>query len=158
VLIERKIQEQEAVSNFLQTEIKSLNQSLSEVKRLKQRKQAMIQRLEFINKLQAGRPLVVGTYDELVRIIPQGVYINTISRKGSILIMEGHSESNAQISELMRNAEHSKWFSEPKLQEIKTGNKQKNYKYAFSLKLTLEPRSASKYIRHTVTETKAKQQ
>jgi len=136
-LVARKIQQQESVNHFLQTEIKQLDQNITEIDNLKQRKQLIMHRLELMYQLQASRPLFVKAYDELVRIIPSGLYIASINRKENTLIVKGYSESIQRISELMKNAEHSKWFKRPQLQEVKTSNKNKNYQREFTLKLTL---------------------
>lgn len=145
-LIARKIQQQESVNNFLKTEIKDSNQNISEVNNLKHRKKSLIQRLELIYELQASRPSTVVIYDELVRVIPAELYITKLIRKGDTLTMEGYSESNKQISDLMKNVEHSKWFMAPQLQEIKTNHKQKNYRQSFILKLSLVPKNGLKAV------------
>lgn len=132
-----KIQHQKAINNYLQTEVNGLDAQIAQIKDLKIRKDEMIKRLHLIYKLQASRPLIVNAFDTLVRIVPQGLYIRNIERKGDILTLEGSSESNTRVSEFMLNADASSCFEDAKLLQIKTDTVDSDYPRSFILNLRL---------------------
>lgn len=132
-----KIQHQESLNHYLQSEVNGLNLQIAQIKDLKIRKDQMIKRLNLIYKLQASRPLIVNAFDSLVKIVPQSLYFRSIKREGDSLTLEGRSESNTRVSALMVNAESSPWFTDAKLQQIKTDTVDADYPRSFILSLTL---------------------
>jgi type IV pilus assembly protein PilN len=74
--------------------------------------------MKVIQALQASRPEVVKLFDGIVRLIPQGLYLTTLSRKEDTVQIDGKAESNTRVSALMRNIEASKLLFDPKLSVI----------------------------------------
>jgi type IV pilus assembly protein PilN len=68
--------------------------------------------------LQGNRPIIVHIFDELVRLLPQGVNFSKITRKSHRLTLEGTAETNKQISDLMRSLADAAWFINPTLDRI----------------------------------------
>ena len=68
--------------------------------------------------MQGTRPVIVRVFDELVRTLPDGLYYESLSKKGSVLSIKGNAESNNRISGLMRNFELSPWFADPNLKDV----------------------------------------
>ena len=60
-----------------------------------------------------------GVFDQLVRVVPKGVYFKNVSMEGSTLKLVGIAESNNQISALMRNFNSSNWFTDPNLTAVR---------------------------------------
>ena len=57
--------------------------------------------------------------DQLVRQLPDGIYLKSIRQAGAKVTMVGYAQSNARVSTLMRNIEASPWIDKPELVEIK---------------------------------------
>lgn len=114
------IEYQERRNTFLENEIKILDKRIAEIKDLEATKKALIERMKIIEELQVARPVIVHLFDELVTTLPEGVYLTSVSQKGSRLNIAGKAESNARVSAYMRNLEDSPWFKTPKLEVIET--------------------------------------
>lgn len=131
-------------NQYLQNEIKILDKKIAEIKELEKTKAALLERMRIIEQLQASRPGVVHTFDELVNTLPEGLYIKTMTQKGGSLTIEGEAESNARVSAYMRKLDASPWFKDSKLSITKSsGAKDKS---ASSLTQT-------KQFKLTVTQT-----
>ena len=62
---------------------------------------------------------MVHLFDELIRVLPEGLYLKSIKQTGSDLSLSCYTQSSARVSTLMRNLETSPWFERPALVEIK---------------------------------------
>jgi type IV pilus assembly protein PilN len=107
-------------NGFLRAEIKKLDKKIAEIKALEKERDNLIARMKAIETLQTSRPLIVHLFDELVTTLPEGVYLNEISQKGKRVTIKGVAQSNARVSNYMRNVEASEWLKDPKLRIIET--------------------------------------
>jgi type IV pilus assembly protein PilN len=114
------IEHQQARNTYLENEIRILDRQIAEIRDLEATRQALIDRMNIIQELQASRPVVVRLFDEMVTNLPEGTYLTAIEQQGSNLTIRGRAESNARISAMMRNLEASRWFGEPGLEVIET--------------------------------------
>ncbi|HEX19336.1 MAG TPA: pilus assembly protein PilN [Acidiferrobacteraceae bacterium] len=110
-------------NDYMKTEINKLNEQIAEIGRLKQKKAGLIARMKVIFQLQADRSQIVHMFDELVRKLPEGVYITTLRQKGGGLRLVGYAQSNARVSAFMRSLEKSDWFQLPSLDIINITDK-----------------------------------
>jgi len=69
--------------------------------------------------LQSDRAEAVHVFDQLVRLLPDGLYLKAIKQNGKVVNIQGYAQSNARVSTLMRNLEASPWLETPDLVEIK---------------------------------------
>ena len=76
--------------------------------------------MKAIETLQTSRPIVVHLFDELVSTLPDGVYLTSLSQSGDKVTIKGIAQSNARVSNYMRNVEASQWVREPKLSIIQS--------------------------------------
>ncbi|MBI3773197.1 MAG: PilN domain-containing protein [Gammaproteobacteria bacterium] len=109
---------QEARNTFLQGEIDKVDASIKEIAELDVKKKKLLQRMTVIQDLQSRRPLAVHMIDELVRVMPEGLYLTKITQKEAEIELEGVAQSNARVSSLMNNLEKSEWFKDPRLDVI----------------------------------------
>jgi type IV pilus assembly protein PilN len=114
-----QIDTQDQRNAFLKTEIAKLDKEIAEIKKLKDEIAALLARKQIIETLQADRAQTVHLLDQLVRQMPEGVYLRQLRQRGLSINVQGYSQSNARVSTLMRNIESSPWLSDPKLIEIK---------------------------------------
>jgi len=115
-----KISNQQGRNQFLKTEITKLDKEIAEINKLKDEIQALLARKQIIETLQADRAQTVHLMDELVKQMPEGVYLKSVSQKGLRINLTGFAQSNARVSTLMRNIESSPWLTAPELIEVKS--------------------------------------
>ncbi|MCX7117595.1 MAG: PilN domain-containing protein [Legionellales bacterium] len=123
----------------LTSEITVMDHQILEIKNLKKFRQALVARMNIIQNLQATRTLTVHLMDEVIKIIPEGVFLSEIGRVGDKVTILGFSESNTNISQLMRSIQSSIWIEDPELTEIKKSTDVKEvdeneFKLSFVLK------------------------
>jgi len=106
-------------NTFLKKENASLDKEIEEIKKLQGEIAALRARAQVIERLQTDRAQVVHLLDQLVRQMPDGVYMKTIKQQGRKLSLNGYSQSNARVSTLMRNISSSPYLENPVLVEIK---------------------------------------
>jgi type IV pilus assembly protein PilN len=131
--MEGMISAQEERNNFLQAEIKTLESRIEKIKDLESTKDKLLARMNVIQELQSNRPLSVHLMDELVRTLPDGVYLNKFIQKGPGLTMDGVAQSNARVSAYMRNIDGSQWIGGPKLNVIETKTEERRRIAEFTL-------------------------
>src|SRR5690625_7388189 len=77
--------------------------------------------MRVIEDLEGTRPVIVRYFDDMVRAIPDGVFLNRMAREGEVIRLEGVAESNNRVSSFMRNLEDSDWFTSPNLSSVTSG-------------------------------------
>lgn len=120
IFIGNLIDYQQGRNTFLTSEIAKLDKQLKQIATLESTKEKLLSRMEVIQSLQQRRPQIVHLFDELVRTVPEGIYLNKLKQKGKQLTIEGIAESNGRVSAYMRNIDASDWMTTPKLKVIKT--------------------------------------
>ncbi len=109
---------QNARNSYLKTEIARLDQKIKEIKELRAKRERLLERLNAIQQLQGNRPVIVRNFDELVRVLPDGVHYELLVRNGETITIDGFAEDNNEVSELMRRLDRSIWFTEPDLRQV----------------------------------------
>jgi type IV pilus assembly protein PilN len=132
------ISTQDERNAFLKSEIAKLNKEIAEIKKLKDEIGALLARKQIIETLQADRAQTVHLLDQMVRQMPEGVYLSNLVQRGLGVNMKGYAQSNARVSTLMRNIESSPWLADPKLVEIKAGTVNNKRVSEFTMNLQLK--------------------
>jgi type IV pilus assembly protein PilN len=114
------IDSQNAKNNLLKKEIVKLDAQIADIQDLENRKQRLVARMEIIEKLQRKRPEIVHLFDELVKTVPEGIYLTQIKETGKKLEMKGVAQSSTRVSTFMRNIDSSSWMDNPQLQVVET--------------------------------------
>jgi type IV pilus assembly protein PilN len=114
-----QIEQQQGRNRFLDGEIVKLDKQIEEIQKLREQTQAMLARKKVVETLQGNRSEAVNLLDQLVRQLPDGVYLRSVKQKGSTVNLSGYAQSNARVSSLLRNLEASPWLQQPSLVEIK---------------------------------------
>lgn len=127
------IENQISRNNTLKNEITQVEKKIEEIKTLEKQKDQLIARMRVIEELQSNRPAVVHLFDELARIVPEGLYIETLDQRGTTISIKGKAQSNARVSAFMRALEESDWFKKPALKEINTKSSGSTKNREFSL-------------------------
>jgi type IV pilus assembly protein PilN len=114
-----QIENQKDRNNLLKKEIAKLDEQIKEIDRLRDQIQAVLARKQVVETLQANRSEAVHLLDQLVRQLPDGIYLKTVKQVGSKVTVSGYAQSNARVSTLMRNLGASPYLQNPELVEIK---------------------------------------
>jgi type IV pilus assembly protein PilN len=114
------IENQNQRNVYLESEIDILNKRIGRIRELEAMKDNLLARMNVIQELQGSRPESVHLMDELVRTLPEGVHLKTFKQKSKALAMTGIAESNARVSDYMRQIDTSDWITGPRLDVIKT--------------------------------------
>ena len=114
------IEAQQRRNNNLRVAIKTLDHEIEEINSLESAKQKFIARMEIIEKLQRSRPEIVHVFDEIVRTLPEGVYLTSVKQNGMRLKFEGNAQSSTRVSSFMRNIDGSQWLRNPELEVVQT--------------------------------------
>ena len=123
IWFQAQISNQQSKNQLLQTEITKLEGQIKEISTLQQEIAALRARQQAVEDLQADRNLPVHLLNELVRQLPDGVYISTLKQENQVVTITGSAQSNERVSELLRNlATGSPWLTKPDLVEIVAGN------------------------------------
>jgi type IV pilus assembly protein PilN len=111
---------QDSRNEMLRAEIRQLDKQIEEINNLESSKQKFIARMEIIEKLQRSRPEIVHVFDEIVRQLPDGVYLTGVKQQDKRLKFEGVAQSSTRVSTFMRNIDGSEWLRNPELEVVET--------------------------------------
>jgi type IV pilus assembly protein PilN len=107
-------------NNVLKKEIVKLDAQIADIQDLETRKQRLVARMEIIEKLQRKRPEIVHLFDEIVKTVPDGIYLTAIKQSGNRLEIHGIAQSSTRVSTFMRNIDSSVWMDNPVLQVVES--------------------------------------
>ncbi len=106
-------------NTLLKTEITKLEGQIKDIAGLQQEIAALRARQGAVEELQGNRNLPVYLLSELVKQLPDGVYISSMKQDNQVVLLTGVAQSNERVSELLRNlANNSPWLTRPELVEI----------------------------------------
>jgi type IV pilus assembly protein PilN len=114
------IDAQERRNEYLQSQIQVLDRQIEEINNLEQTKRQFIARMQIIEKLQRSRPAIVHVFDQIVKTVPNGVYLTSVTQTGDHLKFTGVAQSSTRVSTFMRNIDASQWMKNPTLEVIQS--------------------------------------
>jgi type IV pilus assembly protein PilN len=141
-VISAKISVQESRNAYLKQEIALLDKQIAEIKKLREETQSLMERKTVVENLQSTRSDVVHLFDQMLRILPDGVHLKTLRQTDNKISISGYAQTNARISTLMRAIEGSTWLDSPALGEIRAsslnGARVSEFTMTFNLSKTKE--------------------
>lgn len=118
-----RIAEQNERNAYIQAENARLDVQIKQIATLRQDIEALKARQQAVEDLQSDRNQPVYLLDELVRQVPEGVYLRSLKQDGQRVAISGYAQSNERVSELLRNfSSVSPWLERPDLVEIRAAN------------------------------------
>lgn len=148
-----QIEIQRGKNNFLKSEITRLESQIKDIVTLQAEIAALRARQNAVEDLQGNRNMPVYLLSELVKQLPDGVYINSMRQENQSVLIVGVAQSNERVSELLRNlANNSPWLTRPELIEITAGSialtprdqrRVSNFSMRVGLKRASDPKAAS---------------
>ncbi len=133
-----EIEYQNSRNEFLNSRIAVLDKEIAEIKDIKARTKELLSRKETVELLQNSRSEVVHLLDQLVRLLPDGVYLQSVKQVDEDINLTGYAQSNAWVSTLMRNLESSPWLQSALLIEIKAITVNNTRQNEFNMKVRLK--------------------
>jgi type IV pilus assembly protein PilN len=126
-------------NDFIKAENKKLDEQIKEIASLRSDLEALKARQQAVEDLQADRNLPVHLLDELVKQVPEGVYLQSIKQDNLRVSITGLAQSNERVSQLLRNlSNNSVWITAPELVEIKAITQRDNKRlFQFTLNVSI---------------------
>lgn len=122
---------------YLTSEISLLDSQIKEIRSITERKKDIERRTDIILGLQQSRNLPTHVLDELVRVVPAGIYFSNIEKQNGMIFVEGLSESNNHVTNMMRRIESSNWLSDATPQQVKIGENTSRLLQKFSMQISI---------------------
>jgi type IV pilus assembly protein PilN len=141
VVISGYISVQQERNRFIEGENSKLDEQIKEIAQLKSDIDSLKARQQAVEDLQSDRNLPVHLLDELVKQVPEGIYLTSVRQQGLTVALAGVAQSNDRISEMLRNlSNNSQWLNAPELLEIhsSTMGADKRRVFAFTMNVTLK--------------------
>ncbi len=138
---------QQRRNDLLVLENKKLTEQIDEIKKLKDQTSALLARKQVVETLQVNRSASVKLVDQLVRQLPDGVYLKSVKQTGQKINLVGLAQSNARVSTLMRNLESSPYLQNAELVEIKAVTDRNQRVNEFSLNISLKGLDAAAAVK-----------
>lgn len=133
-----QIDGQQSRNQFLKDEIQILDVRIAEIKTLNEKKEALQKRISVIEQLQRSRNVGTQVLDEIAKIIPNGIYLTKLEKKGNIIHLTGKSESNNHLANMIREIELSDLFTDATPESIVTDEKATKLLSDFKMRVTIK--------------------
>ena len=123
---------------YLESELRLLAIRLNEVRELEETKQQLLRKIALIEQLQSNRNLATQILSDIARIVPTGVYLTQVEKKGATVVIAGKSAENTHLSAMLRDAEQAVLFKTPHLAFIDSRRESANLLSEFRMHLQIE--------------------
>jgi type IV pilus assembly protein PilN len=120
VVLGNQTDNQNSRNALIKSEIAKLDEQIKEIDKLREQTLALLSRKQIVETLQTNRTEAVHLIDQVVRQLPDGIYLRLVKQSDNKVTLIGYAQSNARVSTLMRNIESSPWLEKPALVEIKS--------------------------------------
>lgn len=118
--INRQIENQTTRNAYVKTAVAKLDVEIAEIKTLEESIASLKARQQAVEDLQSDRAIPVHLFDELVKLMPEGVFLEKLVQLELMVTLNGFAQSNERVAELLRNlSDRSDWLEKPQLDEIK---------------------------------------
>jgi type IV pilus assembly protein PilN len=117
--LDSQVTQQKASVAYMKQEIDKLDKQIEEIRKIREETASLLAKKQVVEGLQSNRSEPVQLLDQLLRQLPEGVYLKTFKQTGAKVNISGYAQSNARVSTLMRNLGASPYLENPELVEIK---------------------------------------
>ncbi len=143
-ILQGYISNQQARNEFVRNENRKLDTQIKEIATLRQEIEGLRARQRAVEDLQADRNQPVYLLDEVVKQVPEGIYLKTIKQEERRVNVTGWAASNERVSEFLRNLQNnSRVLEKPELIEIKVAGQGpagiNRRVFEFSLNFSMKP-------------------
>ena len=117
--LDQQVQAQQQNVAYMKGEIAKLDKQIEEIRKIREETASLLAKKQVVEGLQSNRSEPVQLLDQLLRQLPEGVYLKNVKQNGAKVNVSGYAQSNARVSTLMRNLGASPYLENPELVEIK---------------------------------------
>ena len=117
--LDQQVQAQQQNVAYMKGEIAKLDKQIEEIRKIREETASLLAKKQVVEGLQSNRSEPVQLLDQLLRQLPEGVYLKNVKQTGAKVNVSGYAQSNARVSTLMRNLGASPYLENPELVEIK---------------------------------------
>jgi type IV pilus assembly protein PilN len=117
--LDQQVDQQQRNVAYMKGEIDKLDKQIEEIRKIREETAALLSKKQVVEGLQSNRSEPVQLLDQLLRQLPEGVYLKQVKQNGPKVNIVGYAQSNARVSTLMRNLGASPYLENPELLEIK---------------------------------------
>lgn len=139
--LDKQVTEQQENVAYMKGEIAKLDKQIEEIRKIREETASLLAKKQVVEGLQSNRSEPVQLLDQLLRQLPEGVYLKGVKQTGAKVNVSGYAQSNARVSTLMRNLGASPYLENPELVEIKavpapdkSGNRVNEFNMNISIK------------------------
>jgi len=150
LFLDTQVTQQQANVAYMKSEIDKLDKQIEEIRKIREETAALLAKKLVVEGLQSNRSEPVQLLDQLLRQLPEGVYLKAVKQVGPKVNVLGYAQSNARVSTLMRNLGASPYLENPELVEIKatpapdkSGNRINEFSMNISIKRAKAEESAT---------------
>ncbi|WP_426358968.1 PilN domain-containing protein [Pseudocolwellia sp. HL-MZ19] len=133
-----KIDGQNTRNEYLKNEIKILDIRIAEIKTLDEKKKELEQRMSVVEQLQRSRNVGTQVLNEIAKIIPNGIYLTHLKKVNNTLELEGKSESNNHLANMIREIERSDLFIDAVLESITSKDAESKLLSDFKMRVSIK--------------------
>ena len=119
LFLDQQVTQQHANVAYMKGEIAKLDKEIEEIRKIREETASLLAKKQVVEGLQSNRSEPVQLLDQLLRQLPEGVYLKAVKQVGPKVNVMGYAQSNARVSTLMRNLGASPYLENPELVEIK---------------------------------------
>jgi type IV pilus assembly protein PilN len=112
---------QEQRNEYLQTQTLVLDRRIAEISQIKKEKAELQKRIRVIQQLEEKRNYATHLFNDLVDVVPAGIYLNNIGFSNENVDVIGMSESNNRLAKMVRNIDSSGWLGDANVSSIVAG-------------------------------------
>ena len=141
LFLDQQVTQQQANVAYMKGEIAKLDKQIEEIRKIREETASLLAKKQVVEGLQSNRSEPVQLLDQLLRQLPEGVYLKAVKQVGPKVNVSGYAQSNARVSTLMRNLGASPYLENPELVEIKavpspdkSGNRVNEFNMNISIK------------------------
>jgi len=122
LLLQEKITAQQKNNQVLQSHIALMDNKIKDITALQKENQVLLIRQHAVENLQFERNIPVYLMTELVKQLPDGVYITRLRMEKNKVTLQGISPSTEKVANFLQNmGADSAWFTQPELLEVVSG-------------------------------------
>jgi type IV pilus assembly protein PilN len=119
LFLDAQVTQQRANVAYMKGEIEKLDKQIEEIRKIREETASLLAKKQVVEGLQSNRSEPVQLLDQLLRQLPEGVFLKNFKQVGAKVNISGYAQSNARVSTLMRNLGASPYLENPELVEIK---------------------------------------
>jgi len=137
-LYQMRIDGQNTRNEFLKSEIKILDTRIVKIRNLNEKKKELQKRTGVVEQLQRSRNVGTQVFDEIAKIVPNGVYLTSLEKQGNSINIIGKSESNNHLANMIREIERSLLFTDAILESITSNGTQNKLLSDFKMRVRIK--------------------